>query len=1295
MSTIFKSSYWFSNDVDGKCLVYIGGLTEDNKTVLVRVTDFLVHVYVELPSYAVCNGSYVTMKWTMDMIEKFVERFNFLGENAPEKYECLMMEMLNQKVKARTLKFYFKASRSIKSLEKCLNRNIFLGKYTFPSKSFKMHEQNIDPVLKFATIKKLDLGGWIKIAYDTNENISTADISFDCKEEWVERYLQKGNIYPMPKYCSFDIECFSKNPNTKLPNPEDLENKVFQISVIFGRLNFAQVEIEKTLLLSLFNPKKIKGVELIRCKTTSELFTRFVRIVRDYSPDIFIGYNIVKFDWNYILTQAALLGLTDNILSMSKLNDDVGVVRGSSWTSSAYGVQKFSYPELHGIVHVDVLVEIERNFKLPKYTLDYVAQHFLNETKKDVTPKQLFMFYRIAEILNEYEDKKLSLGSLRDMKDAVFEICSIKKSKGILLDFLIELKSANLTNIKRVMCKPMEITGEYCVHDSYLPILLVNKLNIWPNAVAMADTMCVPISYLSTRGQQIRVLAQLYREAHDANVVINYNAKDGKDKEKYQGAIVLKAVRGYYKNVAVLDFTSLYPSIIISFNICHTTYQGVFDPVQLEQLTKENKCYLLQWEEHVKCEHDLTMKKAATPKQKKSLICCKRYYKYLKPTFECKNSKFKINNQGLFPKLLLALLTERKKVKKELANAQAKLSMHNGTASEKDIAFFQSIGAKDILSIKKGSLSKKEVFDLEIKIKSLDAYQLALKVSANSAYGSYGAGKAYIPHNEGAAAVTAMGREFITDVVNYISRTGVDVIYGDTDSVMVTFDGASIQEVHKNAIALSKKVTHYLKCKILNISEDFEIKLKVDDKTDKMSIRQLNISHVDDVISAADKIILYNYIYLPVNLEFEHVFGKMLLLTKKKYLAEVVNEDGKFKTSVKKGVVVQRRDNCNFLRESYKLIAQKIFADKNYEQLISCVIKRVRNICIKKIPDDDLVIYVGVSDILKYAKQEEVEDDEGHKKTYFVDSVGDLFETTNPFDNRLTYKNIPQSILLQKLMNRGEQILPNSRLEYIYLDIPFTHQGDKAEDYAYYQDNKDKFRPDYILYLEKQFEKPIQDLIYTKYPRYHTYQKIDQTFERYVVDGYIEEIKFHTKEVQFPYKSSKKRICSNESWLSHIFFCDDVKKSINEFAKKTSREYTFRGVEASVTYALSQKHGKKLLCFLLQYKSRLVIDRFRKKYGLSKYLSDSFLVKIGSKIQVLTNNSQFKKGTSYAVKSIKKEGKGVNEIIYYETDDGFIRKCYVGIEKENLDVHKIVLYRKHYASVIKSLNQKIKKVNKV
>lgn len=63
----------------------------------------------------------------------------------------------------------------------------------------------------------------------------------------------------------------------------------------------------------------------------------------------------------------------------------------------------------------------------------------------------------------------------------------------------------------------------------------------------------------------------------------------------------------------------------------------------------------------------------------------------------------------------------------------------------------------------------------------LDKRQLALKVSANSAYGIMGATKGYLPFLPGAMSTTAMGRKSITKAAEYVKKTYKgELIYGDS-----------------------------------------------------------------------------------------------------------------------------------------------------------------------------------------------------------------------------------------------------------------------------------------------------------------------------------------------------------------------------------------------------------------------------------------------------------------------------------------------------------------------------------
>jgi DNA polymerase delta subunit 1 len=146
---------------------------------------------------------------------------------------------------------------------------------------------------------------------------------------------------------------------------------------------------------------------------------------------------------------------------------------------------------------------------LESYKLDYVGEHFLDEGKDDVTPKEIF------EAWNK------DLGN-REKRTRI---------------------------------------GKYCVQDTNLCLRLFEKFAVLPNHLEMAKVTRVPLEYLITRGQSIKVFSQIAYETRKAGYLIP-TMKHEEAEGKFQGATVLEAHIGYYtRPVCGLDFASLYPSI--------------------------------------------------------------------------------------------------------------------------------------------------------------------------------------------------------------------------------------------------------------------------------------------------------------------------------------------------------------------------------------------------------------------------------------------------------------------------------------------------------------------------------------------------------------------------------------------------------------------------------------------------------------------------------------------------------------------------------------------------------------
>ena len=113
-----------------------------------------------------------------------------------------------------------------------------------------------------------------------------------------------------------------------------------------------------------------------------------------------------------------------------------------------------------------------------------------------------------------------------------------------------------------------------------LCLKLFEKFAVLANYLEMAKVTRVPLEYLITRGQSIKVFSQIAYETRKKGYLIPVLPKT-ESEGKFQGATVLEAKIGYYtRPVAGLDFASLYPSIMIAHNMCYSTV--VLDPKYLD-----------------------------------------------------------------------------------------------------------------------------------------------------------------------------------------------------------------------------------------------------------------------------------------------------------------------------------------------------------------------------------------------------------------------------------------------------------------------------------------------------------------------------------------------------------------------------------------------------------------------------------------------------------------------------------------------------------------------------------------
>jgi DNA polymerase elongation subunit (family B) len=579
------------------------------------------------------------------------------------------------------LKYSFTSYMHVKKLASICNfpQRVF----GFGEVEFRCHEHKANPVLQLCCIRDIKPSGWVSIKgtpLDGDDHFST------CKHDYRVSYRKLKGVdtmrMPSPMILSFDLEVYSRDPN-KMPSAENPSDKIFQISCVFQRQGAP--ETMKRILLSMGKPNQsITGedVEIRAFSSELAMLRGFVEILQEYKPHIAIGYNIFGFDIPYLIYRYRnTYGIEKELLKIGFIDGYLSNIKQIKWSSSAYKNQEFEYVDAHGIIFMDMDPYIRRDYKFDNYKLKTVSSFFLGETKDPLTPKGIFK-------------------------------CFEKHTP-----------------------KALGIVGKYCIQDAVLVLKLFEHLKTWYALCEMSATFNVSIPTLYTQGQQIKVFSQIYKYCFTNDIVVE-DPKQTETTDKYQGAYVFDPVPGLYDMVVSFDFSSLYPTTIIAYNIDYST-------LVLDESIPDEKCHIFDWEEHQLCEHD-TKKYKIKPKE---TICKHYHFRFLKEP------------KGVLPTILQNLLDARKRVNRQIDANKARMKEY-----------------------------PEEHDTLENENTILDKRQLSYKVSANSMYGAMGVKRGYLPFMTGAMCTTARGRQSIEKAANFIQSTYQGkLIYGDTDSTYVTF----------------------------------------------------------------------------------------------------------------------------------------------------------------------------------------------------------------------------------------------------------------------------------------------------------------------------------------------------------------------------------------------------------------------------------------------------------------------------------------------------------------------------
>ncbi|XP_044765061.1 DNA polymerase alpha catalytic subunit-like isoform X2 [Coccinella septempunctata] len=411
-----------------------------------------------------------------------------------------------------------------------------------------------------------------------------------------------------------------------------------------------------------------------------------------------------------------------------------------------------------------------------------------------------------------YLAKEFALSRNYELDELFEKFLGIKKEQRWVVD-LKELVSSTgrFSNIAEWREEFLEIFIS-SINESFFLLKLVAKTNIIPLAVKLTEICGNVLSQTFTGGITRRSEYLLSHAFYEQNFIVPYRlfkkSTENEDDEILTGGLVLEPKEGFYDNyILLMDFQSLYPSIIYGYNLCIS---------------------------HNEFDNASTMP------------------------------------PGVLPQLMSHFIERRKTVKSRMKS----LDKHSNT-----------------------------YFRYQI-------YQTALKLSANSVYGCIAFQNFRYKCPSLAQDITRKAREILSSTVQLLKTEGFEIIYGDTDSVMVNTNSTDLQLVN----CMAQKIT------------------------------QIVNSH-----------------YSSLNLRVDTIFKRLLIIAKKKYAGIAVDfRNGEAEDTVLKGLDIIRYDWPPYVCKIGKNIIDIILSDHSQPEKckrIKEMLKQIeRKLLHNEVPKESLVI---------------------------------------------------------------------------------------------------------------------------------------------------------------------------------------------------------------------------------------------------------------------------------------------------------------------------------------------------
>ncbi|KIX97429.1 uncharacterized protein Z520_06881 [Fonsecaea multimorphosa CBS 102226] len=255
--------------------------------------------------------------------------------------------------------------------------------------------------------------------------------------------------------------------------------------------------------------------------TELDVLTRFVDIVRFYDPDILTGYEVHNSSWGYLIERARVkydLNYCDELSRMKSQSHGRFGKEDDRW-----GFNHTSTVRVTGRHTINIWRAMRGELNLLGYTMENVVYHLL---------RQRIPHYSFADLTKWYKSK-----NPRDQAKVI----------------------------------------EYFTSRAQIDIEILEANELIPRTSEQARLLGVDWFSVISRGSQFKVESLMFRIAKPENFIL---VSPSRRQVGGQNALeclplVMEPQSDFYTSpLLVLDFQSLYPSVMIAYNYCYSTFLG-------------------------------------------------------------------------------------------------------------------------------------------------------------------------------------------------------------------------------------------------------------------------------------------------------------------------------------------------------------------------------------------------------------------------------------------------------------------------------------------------------------------------------------------------------------------------------------------------------------------------------------------------------------------------------------------------------------------------------------------------